>query len=118
MSDPTLFETDTRKPWQGGPDPNTLARRSDPETSHLAARALDGGTMRRRLLEAFAVALDTAEGAAARAGYSPADGAWKRVSDLLNLGFLEDTGARWVGVRSGRPQRVLRITEAGREALR
>lgn len=111
---PTLFDaTDgfRAEPWQ-------LARSQDPETSHKAARALGGraGTMRRALLEVFRLATLTAEEAAAEAGYGPADGAWKRVSDLTNLGLLEWTGLTRVGSR-GREQRVLRITTAGRNAL-
>jgi len=51
----------------------------------------------------------TAEEAAEAAGYTPADGAWKRVSDLVRLGLLVDTGERRKG-RSGRSQRVLRAS--------
>jgi len=50
----------------------------------------------------------TAEEAAAAAGYTAADGAWKRVSDLITAGHLEDTGITRRG-SSGRDQRVLRL---------
>jgi hypothetical protein len=102
-----------------------LARASDPDTSQEAAAKLSAGragTMKRELLYAFGGFLEhpptplTAEEAATRAGYKAEDGAWKRVSDLLSLGLLEDTGERRTGSQ-GRRQRVLRITEAGRRAL-
>lgn len=97
---------------------DVLARGDDPETSHAAARSLGGhaGTMRRRLLDAFAAADRTAEEAATAAGYSGADGAWKRVSDLLRAEMVAPTGETREAT-SGRQQRILRITEAGRRAL-
>lgn len=97
------------------PDPRTLARVTDPETSQTAAWRLSGkaGTMRRVLLECYTHDGGmTAEEAAIRAGFTAEDGAWKRVSDLLNAGLLEDTGETRPG-RSGRQQRVLRITTTG-----
>jgi len=96
--------------------PEKLHRTEDPWTSRAAARQLKANTMRRYLLLAFAVIPRTAEEAAGAAGYTPADGAWKRVSDLLNLGLIEDTGETRTA-SSGRQQRVLRITAKGREAL-
>lgn len=100
------------------------ARSTDPETSKGAARLLGGkaGTMRHRLLLTYDMDARAwgfgliAEEAALRCGYTAADGAWKRVSDLLNAGLLEDTGRTRPG-SSGRQQRVLRITEKGRAAL-
>jgi len=104
------------------------ARSTDPETSKAAARLLGGkaGTMRRRLLDYYGIVGSvrpsdtrwgaTAEEATEDCGYTAADGAWKRVSDLLNAGLLEDTGRTRAG-SSGRQQRVLRITEKGRAAL-
>lgn len=96
-----------------------LARTNDPETSHAAARALGGkaGTMRRTLLDVYSCADLIAEEASEEAGYTAADGAWKRVSDLLGAGLLEDTGQTRLA-STGRSQRVLRITQAGREALK
>jgi len=138
---PSLFdpadEVDGRAYAHGTEQPNTtgraleeidariLSRTEDPGTSHAAAASLGGstGTMRRRILEAFARAPQerisgdlTADEVMTDAGYGPQDGTWKRVSDLLGLGFLEDTGWTRAG-RSGRQQRVLRISEAGRRAL-
>jgi hypothetical protein len=97
--------------------PEKLHRTEDPWTSRAAARQLKANTMRRRLLEMFRRwGPLTAEGVANSAGYGAEDGAWKRVSDLLNLGLIEDTGETRTA-SSGRQQRVLRITAKGREAL-
>jgi len=100
-------------------DPREHARTSDPETSHAAARALGGkaGSMLRDLLEAYGTADLTAEEAAEERGYTAADGAWKRVSDLTNAGLVEPTGETRPA-SSGRQQRVLRITRLGVEVLR
>jgi hypothetical protein len=94
------------------------ARTSDPETSHAAAASLsDKHTMLRTLLLTFAAHHSlTAEQACALAGYSPADGAWKRVSDLTRLGWVSPTGDATEG-SSGRRQRLLEITEEGRDQL-
>lgn len=99
------------------PEPRELARTTDPDTSHAAAASLDAGragTMRRKLLDAYGERHEalTAEEAAERAGYTKADGAWKRVSDLIRSGLVRDTGERRPGT-SGRDQRVLRITDVG-----
>jgi len=106
---PTLFDAAL--------DPHTHARTTDPDTSSAAARRLsDKRTMMRRLLRAFEAGDSTAEEVAARCGYTAADGAWKRVSDLRNAGWVEDTGHRRPG-SSGRQQMVLAITDAGRDQL-
>ncbi len=98
-------------------NPRHLSRSFDPTTSFDAAKALgSAGTRRRRLLETFVTGDRTAEEAAARAGYTPADGAWKRVSDLKNLGLIAPTGSTRPGT-SGREQDVLRITADGWAAL-
>lgn len=100
-------------------DPHTHARTGDPRTSHAAARRLAAReTMLRRLLAEFARYPDglTAEEAAAFAGYTPADGAWKRVSDLALAGWIADTGRNRTA-SSGRDQIVRRITDAGRRVL-
>lgn len=91
-------------------DPVSHARSGDPDTSKDAAkRKSDIKAMRNRLLSQFVYgAWLTAEEASDAAGYTPADGAWKRVSDLLGDGLLVDTGERRKG-RSGRAQRVLRL---------
>lgn len=96
-----------------------LARETDPDTSKEAARKLDAGragSMRRRLLSCFISGPMTAEEAASAAGYGPEVGAWKRVSDLLNLGLVEDSGKKKLG-SSGRPQRILSITDLGLSSL-
>jgi hypothetical protein len=96
------------------------ARRTDPATSHAAAHALaDKATMMRALLNVFAGHTGglTSEEACHLAGYGPADGAWKRVSDLKTAGHIIPTGDTRAG-GSGRQQAVLAITEEGRKALR
>jgi|KBSMisStaDraftv2_1062788.scaffolds.fasta_scaffold356290_2 hypothetical protein len=98
-------------------DPHTHARRGDPDTSHAAAQQLDGTTMLRRLLLAYADHPDlTAEEAAEVCGYDAEAGAWKRCSDLANAGLVEDTGDRRVA-STGRHQMARRITLAGIAAL-
>lgn len=94
-----------------------LARSTDPDTSHAAARRLTrADSMRAKLLRTYCQHGGlTAEEASEFAGYGPADGAWKRVSDLRNLGYLCDSGLRRVGT-SGRQQVVLQATPAGRAA--
>jgi hypothetical protein len=94
-------------------------RSTDPATSRDAAHRLtDKRTMMRTLLLAYAaypMGL-TADEAAGFAGYGPADGAWKRVSDLKNAGLVAPTGNTRTG-DSGRQQAILAITEAGHTAL-
>jgi hypothetical protein len=114
----TLFDVpDERKPWQRSP--HELARLTDPETSHAAAKALGGGaeTMRRTLLSVFAGGGSglTAEEAAGATGIDPWQ-ASKRVSDLLAAKLIEPTGRTRRGT-SGRMQRILRITQGGIDAL-
>jgi hypothetical protein len=111
-------EHDEPRPNLFDPEPRKLARSSDPDTSHAAARMLSGkaGTMRFRLLWVFKFNEYTAEEAAFHTDFTAADGAWKRVSDLLNDGLIEPTGETRPGT-SGRQQRVLRITEKGRAVV-
>lgn len=93
------------------------ARRTDPDTSHAAARSLtDKAAMMRRLLVVYAAAPMTAEEATEAAGFGPEDGAWKRISDLARLGLIEDTPVRRYA-HTGRPQVVRAITRAGRDVL-
>jgi hypothetical protein len=95
-----------------------LARRDDPDTSKAAAADLGetAATMRLRLLRAFAVRDMTAEEAAVACGFGPERCAWKRVSDLENLGFIFPTGRTRVA-SSGKEQRVHSITAPGRREL-
>ena len=98
-------------------DPHTHARTTDPATSHLAAAKLtDKTTMLRKLLWAYAVRPMTAEEASDYCGYTAADGAWKRSSDLAARGLIVDTDQARTG-RSGRLQIVRAITQDGRDAL-
>lgn len=101
-------------------DPLTHARTTDADTSKAAAAALPtsrAGSMMRELLWVYRYAADlglTAEQAAESAGYTPADGAWKRCSDLERAGLIEDTGERRTSSK-GRAARVLCITLLGIE---
>lgn len=91
------------------------ARVTDPDTSKAAA---EGTTTKQKMLDDLLRAYYdnqqglSAEEAAEIAGYTPADGAWKRVSDLKRLGWLFDTGQR-VKALSGRSVALLRITPEG-----
>jgi hypothetical protein len=99
-------------------DPRLHARRTDPETSHEAAERLASKkTMLWRLLLMYASGDFTAEEVADECGYTAADGPWKRVSDLVVLGYIEHTGQQRVG-RSGRNQMVRRITSTGWQVVR
>lgn len=94
-------------------DNRELARNTDPDTSKEAAAAVSASARATMCANLLAVYRDNgpmiAERAAELAGYTPKDGAWKRVSDLLNAGLLVDTGER-VTASSGRKQRVLTVT--------
>lgn len=99
-------------------DPRTHARRTDPDTSRAAAHDLGNAriTLMRSLLRTFADrGTLTAEEAADLSGVDQWQ-ASKRVSDLDNLGWIEDTGWRRRG-RAGRTQMVRQITDAGRREL-
>ncbi|QDF18535.1 hypothetical protein SEA_PUPPER_49 [Gordonia phage Pupper] len=102
------------------------ARTTDPETSHFAAP--DNPTrlaQRLALLRAYRGSsrpLCDAD-AAARAGLTSEDGAWKRCSDLRAEGLVEFVldshgHALKVGGPRGRLVRISRITAAGRAYLR
>lgn len=98
-------------------EPRKHARRGDPDTSHTSAAMLrPKARMMRRLLVEFARDPLTSDEACERAGFVPADGAWRRVSDLSVAGLVEDTGCRRIG-RSGRPQMVRAITDEGMAEL-
>lgn len=101
------------------------ARRSDPSTSKRAAldAAPRTGSQRHALLVQYEIAGNgsrfafgglTAEMAC---GLIDKPGAWRRVSELLDGGFIEPTGKVETN-RSGSEAEVYRITEKGRAALR
>jgi hypothetical protein len=96
------------------------ARIDDPSTSVKAAKSLSSSvrqsSMMFHLLQVFVRFPATAEEAAELAGFTPADGAWKRVSDLERRGWIEDTGMTARG-SSGREQRIMQITNNGKAAL-
>jgi predicted ArsR family transcriptional regulator len=94
-------------------DPKSHARRGDPDTSHAAARTLRVKTLMRELLLLFGTYDGLTNQEAADLLGMEFHRVSKRLSDLDNLGFIEDTGRRRAG-RSGRAQMVRQITDAGR----
>lgn len=74
-----------------------LARSTDPDTSHAAARHAEyrSGSAKARLLQAYREAWPLAmtdHAASIAAGFDPLRGAWKRCSDLRNDGRIERVG--------------------------
>lgn len=109
--------------------PSAPARNTDPETSHLAAKAeRDVGrfsfkSRQARLLRAFATAGPlTDQGATIRvvgaaAPPSAWDGCRRRCSDLRAAGYLSDTGKRKRNQGSSEDAIVWQITMGGLAAL-
>lgn len=100
---------------------DALARNTDPSTSKAAAKSVKTTPLMMRLLAIFAKKSMTSEMAAEEADLLHI-GYWKRVSDLLRVGYIEPrtqggVNLTWVN-RSGRQAQVWKITAAGREALR
>lgn len=95
---------------------STLARATDPLTSHIAAEpSATRYAQAEHLLSAFAGVKGglTAEEAAEKVALTHT-GYWKRISELLRAGYLQVD--RFEVTRmgsSGRPQRVLHITARG-----
>jgi hypothetical protein len=92
------------------------ARSTDPATSHAAAaKPYRRGSLRHRLLIAYGEAegLTDEEAADEIKVYS---GAWKRCSELRNLGMIRPTGATRTS-SAGAEQQVCRITFSGRRML-
>lgn len=99
-----------------------MVRKSDPKTSHKAAKSALPRTSSQkiRLLSAFRSRRDmTADEAGVATGLAEKAGCcyWHRVSDLNKEGFIELTGETRPA-RSGEHQRIYRITESGRELLK
>lgn len=98
-----------------------LARNTDPTTSHMAGASVEASrvTNRDRMLMTYE---GNAHGLTADEAGAAADLLhtcyWKRVSELAALGYIEPSehDAMRPG-RSGRYQRVLFLTDAGRQRL-
>jgi hypothetical protein len=96
------------------------ARNTDPATSKRAAQGRDKnstvgrGTQKHTLLAAYNVEGPMTADEACE--HTRMLRAWRRVYDLLNGGFLADTGDERPS-RQGRAQRVLKITRRGKAAL-
>jgi hypothetical protein len=103
------------------PDP-PMVRKSDPGTSHSAARSVSvrSGSQQARLLALYAAPEHAIKGlssseAGSLSGLSdnPACCYWKRVSELHAKGLIEPTGERRVNALSGEDQVVYRLTSRG-----
>lgn len=97
--------------------PTKNARRTDPITSHLAARQLNPGTMCHELLAIYARYPGglTDEMAGSLAGIYT--GYWKRTADLRRDGLIEWVPNVTRQSLSGRAAGVSVITAKGRKAL-
>lgn len=98
-----------------------LARTTDLSTSKEAAKSVKPTPLMMRLLSVFAKKSMTSEMAGEQADLLHT-GYWKRVSDLVRVGYIEPRtqggkNLTWA-TRSGRQAQVWKITAAGREALR
>ena len=83
-------------------------RRSDPATSHAAARTAPVSEHQRLIMDALAVGPAGASGIAARCGLLPHQ-VNKRINELARTGRIVETG-RTVRSASGRGEREWQIT--------
>ena len=88
------------------------ARRSDPATSHAAARTAPVSEHQRLIMDALAVGPAGASGIAERCGLSGHQ-VNKRLTELARTGRIVETG-RTVRSSSGRGEREWQITAASR----
>ena len=100
------------------PPDHGQARRTDPPTSHAAARQVRTGSAKAALLLAHANHPDglTDEEAARIAGLSLASEYATRCSELMRAGYLADTTATRIG-EAGMHRLVRRITAEGRKVV-
>ena len=109
-------------PWPGTDGGTPPVRVGDPVTSQQGALDVKvrRGSQQHRLLAVYGhntgIGL-TADQAVAQTTISVRSCYWKRVSELVAAGLLEDTGRTWMGDQ-GSMQRVNRITDAGLALLR
>lgn len=88
------------------------ARRSDPQTSHVAAATAPVGEHQAAILEALALGPAGASGIGARCGLLPHQ-VNKRINELAKAGRITETG-RTVRSASGRGEREWQVTAASR----
>lgn len=88
------------------------ARRTDPATSHAAAKTAPVSEHQRLIMDALAVGPAGASGIAARCGLLPHQ-VNKRINELAKAGRITETG-RVVRSSSGRGEREWQITAASR----
>lgn len=103
------------------PDPKTMARASDPVTSKQAALTVSKRSPSQQivLLKTFANDIElTDEESGDLSGLSkkPKCCYWKRLSELRQGGYIEDTG-KTKASSVGEQQRICRITAKGKEFL-
>jgi len=93
-----------------GSNPNTLARREDPDTSHEAAHSVDTSHLEFMVYEAISKFPNGCISDQVRALFPryPYSSITARYRALLDKGFIEDTGERRKGI-SGKNQRVMKI---------
>jgi len=89
-----------------------LVRRGDPDTSKAAAQAVDTTRLEQLVYETihkFGYTGCTQDAVLDELNHLPYSSVTGRFSALIRKGLVEDTGQRLPG-RSGRSQRVLRVT--------
>ena len=120
-----------QRPFQAvpsGPVPSAPARRTDPETSHMAGprsgdvRKFSAKSRQAKLLAVFATQPLTDQQATVRvvgaaAAPSAFDGCRRRCSDLRAAGYIRDSGRRKKNAGSDDLAIVWEITELGKFAL-
>ena len=99
------------------PDPKTMARHADPNTSHQAALTVSkrAPSQQVQLLQTFdggRELTDEESGDLSGLSKKPKCCYWKRLSELRQGGYIEDTG-RTKASSVGEQQRVCRITCKG-----
>lgn len=102
------------------PDPKTMARAADPATSKLAALSVSKRSPSQQviLLLAYrdAELIDEEAGDATNLSKKPKCCYWKRLSELRQAGYIEDTGRLKLS-SVGEKQRICRVTAKGREFI-
>ncbi len=119
----------TGRVMSGEPIPSAPARPTDPETSHAASkrepdlRRFGEFSHKARLLRAFDYyGVSTAQEAAllvvgVKAPLSKIEGCRRRVSDLVKVEFIADSGKRAENAGAGTDSILWHITDEGRQAI-
>lgn len=113
---------------KSAPITSSNTRTNDPETSQEAGRknkspdlrVFGAGTQKHCLLRQLLKGPSTAQGAAEAVSIeytSTIEGCRRRVGELAEVGYAQDTGERWCNPGSTSPATVYEITDLGRAAL-